>query len=262
MSKVIMTNDQLIERLRTLASRKTFYKNKYPYNLCYVHADGRTSADCVNLLKALFNGYNVYNTKAGYYQRDLTNTGDCTEAGLISQCTEVSSDFDNLKNGIAEVLYMRGHIGCFIGSTIINGKEYNVIECTPAFGNGIVYSYVDTKGTRFNYKGGQAKGTWVQHGKPTKWVSYATEGSNSGEKPKVDYSTYPILKKGSTGQYVKILQQLLLDKGYDPKGIDGIFGNNTLTAVKNFQRNNTDISGKQLEVDGCVGQKTWGSLYK
>jgi len=261
MSKVIMTNKQLIERLKVLANKKTLYVNRYPYNLCYVRSDGRISADCVNLYKALFNGYDVYNTTVGYYQRDLSNTGDCTEAGLISQCTEISSDF-NIKDNDFRLLYMRGHIGGYIGCVQRNGHEYNVIEATPAFGGGIVYSWMDSDGTRRPYKGGVKNGKWIQYGKPTKWVLYATEGSNSSDKPKVDYSTYPVLKKGSTGKYVKILQQLLLDKGYDPKGIDGIFGNGCLNAVKKFQKENTDINGKKLVVDGCVGQKTWGSLYK
>ena len=53
MSKVIMTSQDLIERLRILAARRTFYRNKYPYNLCRINEDKRTSADCVNLYKAL-----------------------------------------------------------------------------------------------------------------------------------------------------------------------------------------------------------------
>ena len=83
MAKVIMASAQLVDRLKVLASRKTYYKNKYPDNLCYVHTDLRTSADCVNLLKAILNGYDVYNQTPGYYQRNLSNTGDCTEYGLF-----------------------------------------------------------------------------------------------------------------------------------------------------------------------------------
>lgn len=263
MAKIVMTNEQLIERLKILASRKTRYVNRYPYNLCYNHADGYTSADCSNLYKSLFNGYDVNNRTVGYYQRDLSNTGDITEAGLIAKCTYIKTTFDDLKDNEFRILYMRGHIGGRIPTTIINGKTYNVIEATPAFGGGIIYTYVDEKGRRFNHKGGTQKGTWLQSGKPTLWVSYdAQNDSNSQEKPKVDISTYPILKKGSTGQYVKILQQLLVSKGYDPKGIDGIFGPGCKAAVIKFQKENTDINGKKLAVDGCVGPKTWGSLYK
>ena len=37
MAKVIMTERQYVERIRNIAARKTFYKNKYPYNLLYIH---------------------------------------------------------------------------------------------------------------------------------------------------------------------------------------------------------------------------------
>lgn len=257
--KVIMNDREFVERLTVIKNRNTFYKNKYPYNLCYINSDGRTSTDCVNLVKAILNGYDVRINKIGYFQRDLSNTGDCTEAELLAQCTDVSSDFTALGNKPL-ILYMKGHIGVYIGK-VVQGK-YNIIECTKSFGGGVVYSWVDSDGTRRKEIGGVKNGKWTHHGLPSKWVSNATEGSNSNEKPKVDISTCPLLYKRCTGEYVKILQQLLLDKGYDPKGIDGIFGNNTEKAVKDFQRNNTDVNGKPLVVDALVGQKTWGSLYK
>ena len=260
MPKVIMTSEEYVSKLKALAERKTGYNNKYPYNLLYVQKD-KTTGDCLNTIKALLNGYDINKKTVGYYQRDLSNTGDVSEPVLLSMCTEISSDFDSVPK--ASLLYMRGHVGSFVGLTKRNGKEYNVIECTKSFGGGIVYSWVDTDGTRRSHKGGVKNGKWVQHGLMTKFLSYnATKGSNSNEKPKVDYSKYPTLRKGSTGQYVKILQQLLVDKGYDPKGVDGIFGNGCLSAVKKFQSENTDVNGKKLVVDGCVGQKTWGSLYK
>ena len=265
--KVIMNDKEFVDRLTIIKNRKTFYKNKYPYNLCYINSDGRTSADCVNLVKAILNGYDVRVTRVGYYQRDLSNTGDCTEAELLAQCTDVSTDFNLLSNKPL-ILYMKGHIGVYLGKTV--QSKYNVIECTTSFGGGVVYSWVDSDGTRRKVKGGVISKDrngriirWTHHGLPSKWVSNATtEGSNSNEKPKVDYSNYPVLKKGSTGEYVKILQQLLVSKGYDPKGIDGIFGPGCKTAVIKFQKENTDINGKKLTVDGCVGPKTWGALYK
>ena len=57
-----------------------------------------------------------------------------------------------------------------------------------------------------------------------------------------------ILKKGSKGAEVKILQQKL------NLIADGIFGPLTEEAVKEFQANNG------LTVDGIVGQKTWDKL--
>lgn len=252
MAKVIMTSIELVDRLQKLAARKTFYKNKYPYNLCYINSDGRTSADCSNLYKALFNGYDVNKTTVGYYQKDLSNTGDCTEYGLITQCTEVSTDFTKLKEGVPEVLYMSGHIGGYIGKIVTkNGKQYNVIECTPSFGNGIVYSWVDPDGTRKSCKGGTKNGKWTKHGKATKWVKYV----ETAPAPIVeDLKKYPTLQKGSKGEYVTKLQTILVQKGYDPKGVDGVFGAGCDAAVKQFQKDNN------LTPDGIVGQKTWDVL--
>lgn len=249
MAKVIMTSAQLVQRLETLAARRTFYKNKYPYNLCYINSDGRTSADCSNLYKALLNGYDVNVTTVGYYQRDLSNTGDCTEYGLISQCSGVTGDFTKLQEGVVSLLYMSGHIGGYIGKTVNrNGKLYNVIECTPSFGGGIVYSWVDSDGTRRQYKNGGKNGRWTKNGLMTPWVDY------SGTIPTPDPSTLPVLKQGSSGQAVVYLQELLIANGYDPNGVDGYFGPGCDKAVRAFQKDHG------LVVDGCVGPATWTAL--
>jgi hypothetical protein len=124
MSKVIMTAKQLVDRLKYLESEKTFYKAKFPYNLLYVNGANKSpnpysvnaiSGDCVNLYKALLNGYDVNNHNVGYYQSTLGNTGDCDEWGLLSLCSDISQDFAKLKNGEPRILYMNGHIGGFVG---------------------------------------------------------------------------------------------------------------------------------------------------
>ncbi|MCM1200220.1 MAG: peptidoglycan-binding protein [Lachnospiraceae bacterium] len=56
------------------------------------------------------------------------------------------------------------------------------------------------------------------------------------------------------GSDVMYLQQRLSIKGYDTGKIDGIFGIKTLSAVKEFQKENG------LAVDGIVGIKTWAKL--
>jgi lysozyme len=64
----------------------------------------------------------------------------------------------------------------------------------------------------------------------------------------------PLLARGTSGEAVKQLQELLIAKGFDPGPVDGIFGPLTQAAVEAYQ---TD---RQLEVDGIVGPQTWGSL--
>src|SRR5690606_30055266 len=47
-----------------------------------------------------------------------------------------------------------------------------------------------------------------------------------------------VMKRGDRGPDVAEVQRLLLQAGFDPKGIDGIFGPNTEAAVKAFQQAN------------------------
>ena len=65
---------------------------------------------------------------------------------------------------------------------------------------------------------------------------------------------YSLIKKGNKGDIVNYLQYKLFSRLYNPGTIDGIFGNKTLAAVKQFQKDNN------LSVDGIVGPKTWNKL--
>ncbi len=62
------------------------------------------------------------------------------------------------------------------------------------------------------------------------------------------------IKKLSTGPLVTRLQNLLAERGFNPGAVDGIFGDNTDSAVKQFQQANS------LSVDGIVGPNTWKAL--
>ena len=64
----------------------------------------------------------------------------------------------------------------------------------------------------------------------------------------------PVVKLGSSGDAVVTLQTKLNELGYNCGEVDGIFGQNTLNAVKAFQ------TAKGLTVDGIVGKLTWGEL--
>jgi uncharacterized protein (TIGR02594 family) len=54
---------------------------------------------------------------------------------------------------------------------------------------------------------------------------------------------------------VRRIQQALKDKGFDPGEVDGIWGRNTIAAVKQFQ------TQQGLEVDGVVGPQTTAAFF-
>ncbi|MDH3973136.1 MAG: N-acetylmuramidase family protein [Deltaproteobacteria bacterium] len=64
-----------------------------------------------------------------------------------------------------------------------------------------------------------------------------------------------LLRKGSRGEEVKTLQQLLVKHGYNID-TDGIFGSGTEKAVRSFQAKNG------LDADGLAGKNTWAALEK
>lgn len=177
MSKIIFdTQKKWVDAMKKCFTYNTAYRNQFPWNLLYW--DGWTLwADCSNFQKALFNGGDPFHL---HYGRNCPlfpeNTGDCTESGLLNQCTDISSNFAKLKAGEPRLIQMEGHIGAYIGEEVaINGRIYNVIEWTAwdgDFSAGCIYSYVDAYGRRLNHKGGYQCLTWERHGKPTKWVKY------------------------------------------------------------------------------------------
>ena len=63
-------------------------------------------------------------------------------------------------------------------------------------------------------------------------------------------STIEYIKIGDRGDSVKTIQNILKKKGYYQSQIDGIFGNKTKKAVKEFQRD------ANIGVDGIVGPVT------
>ena len=66
--------------------------------------------------------------------------------------------------------------------------------------------------------------------------------------------TQPMVYRGSRGDAVRRLQELLNKKGFDCGAVDGIFGSKTYAAVVAFQKSNG------LGADGIVGPLTWGKL--
>ena len=85
------------------------------------------------------------------------------------------------------------------------------------------------------------------------WTHYGIPKGMDGQVPTTDK---PTLRKGSTGEYVTLLQTKLIQRGYDlsPYGADGKYGNKTVAAVKQFQK---DMG---LVADGICGKNTWAAI--
>ena len=85
------------------------------------------------------------------------------------------------------------------------------------------------------------------------WSHWAIPKGLEGDTPMPKHVT---IRRGDSGEDVRICQELLMKAGYDvgSYGADGKFGAKTQSAVKAFQRDHG------LTADGIVGPKTWEVL--
>ena len=178
--KIVMTSRELVDKLIHIArDLDTFYKAKYPYNLGYRHADGRYSWDCWNLMpKSLVWGWHESDV-IGYYAAPnaATGLGDWGGAKIMTCCADISTDFSDAKMTAGEYMLStdNGHAGAYIGEFIINGHCYNTVECTPKWGNKVIFTYCSQNGGRYKYKGGEkASVGWAKHGK-LPWIDYTVQ---------------------------------------------------------------------------------------
>jgi peptidoglycan hydrolase-like protein with peptidoglycan-binding domain len=72
------------------------------------------------------------------------------------------------------------------------------------------------------------------------------------------------VRRGSQGNGVRLLQEILKSFGYppyDPGTVDGNFGPLTEAAVRALQGDYVDFDGNPLVVDGIAGPVTWTALW-
>lgn len=112
--------------------------------------------------------------------------------------------------------------------------------------------------------GGTQKGVILTAVTASKWTWWAEMKyiDYEGTAPAPGPDTKPTLRRGSAGEYVTLLQTKLIQRGYDlsPYGADGKYGSRTELAVRQFQADNMDPSGKPLAVDGICGPNTWAAI--
>lgn len=133
----------------------------------------------------------------------------------------------------------------------------------------VLYVHKNGKKTHagFGYKGETIEcSSGVQHFTKMniKWTHWAVPACvkedvhpEPAPGPKPDPQN-PMLKRGSSGEYVRLLQTILILLGYNLglNPIDGKFGKKTEQAVKKFQK------AHGLAADGIVGPLTWAELSK
>jgi hypothetical protein len=77
----------------------------------------------------------------------------------------------------------------------------------------------------------------------------------------MNYPKRVITKGELNSDIVKAIQKRLNQLGCGPLKEDGIFGQKTFAAVKNFQARFSDNLGNPLKIDGIVGSISWAVLF-
>lgn len=197
---------------------------------------GHKVADCSGLpygvLKKM--GISIYHGSNSIWKKNLSHKGEIKKGMKLPIGAAIFTGNDSDKP----------HIGTLTSATVVTEAKSTQ--------SGVVHTPISNKKWKYwgLYKGVEydfVPGEEVEELIP-----------ESVTIPIVMEVTFPTLRKGDKRAEVATLQQLLIDHGISlPKyGADGDFGNETLKAVKKFQKEHG------LVVDGIVGPKTWTELMK
>ncbi len=164
----------------------------YPFNRprrkMYENKIGKAYAfDCVGLIKSVFWGWNK-----GRFEYQANKVPDITEYTMINDyCNDVSSDISTVE--IGEVVWLKGHIGIYIGGG-------NVLECTPKWKNCVQITKLTDR-------------HWLKHGKLV-WVDYVSDNKDVKQKVKDEFGfdditiTYFSCYKHADELFKKLLRRL------------------------------------------------------
>lgn len=138
---------------------------------------------------------------------------------------------------------------------VFNGKKYSHVGLY--IGNGTVIEAMGAKNGVTTSKITATK--WTNWGE-LKGVDYSNE--TPAPEPTPEPVKRPTIRKGNRNAYVKEMQTMLRDLGYNLGicGVDGDFGTATEAALKAFQKDHDGPDGKALAIDGICGPATWWAL--
>lgn len=167
-----------------------------------------------------------------------------------------------VKCGFKAIIYDRT-LALKRGDVLLNEQHHTALY----LGNGsIVQASINEKGTTTGGKTGDqtgkeiAVGSFYEYRKGWQYVLRYDETTPKEEVKTVNVEIRRLVQ-GDICSEVSLVQTLLNALGYkgaNGKSLttDGNFGNNTLTAVKNYQK------AHGFPTDGIVGAMTWGALLK
>lgn len=207
------------------------------------------------LIDRLYRDYGSSTYNKAYYEKKLEQGGigaDCS--GFVLPL----SGYDDTAQGYYNACKVKDTIGslptnmvCLVFKRNSSGRMYHI---GIYLGDGTVAEMASSES---NYQHRSLSGGgWTHWGRPA-WIDYSA--AVDPHKCILDLSiSLPSLVRGHECGYVKTLQRLLVARGYNTNGIDGIFGSGTESAVARFQ---TDAR-VAVNYPGTVGSKTWDALLK
>ena len=153
--------------------------------------------DCIGLIKGILWGWNGSNKIYGGAGYACNGVPDVNTEGMLSKCTNVSTDFSKIE--IGEYLWMSGHCAIYIGDGLC-------VECTPVWKNGVQVTAVANIGKKSGYN----SRTWTKHGK-LPYITYEKEEQEEVKQYKIIVDKIPVYTnannaknhKNSTGTWKK-----------------------------------------------------------
>lgn len=212
--------------------------------------------DCVGMIKGFFW------TNGGVGVKDAIGTGksiinkyasngcpDKSADGMLRWCKSQGAQYGKIA-ALPEVpgvlLFSSGHVGVYIGggyAVEARGFNYGVVQTIVVSRKWETWAYMPSSVLEYDTAGN---------------VTDNSDKSGSGAAEKVYALGDRIIKRGVKGDDVVELQTALLKLGYDlgAYGADGDCGSKTVSAIKNFQKDNG------LSDDGEYGPKSHAKMME